>query len=266
MVGAMASLSVGLIAMTATFFWIKSSIWLASRAESFCASSTTRLTFSLLAAACAPSRRSTKNGLLSVEMDRPTVGGAAAYNGKIKSTSNTTGTSKPLRIRSPSFMISSATQGTKGSMEGDNQAATRFCAPPAPHGYGPHWSAFVPPEAVPLSAKPPIQEYGKEDDGALHPLLVERIHVEQVQPVVDDADDECPQDCAANAAFPAGQRCAAQHYRGTGIELQPDSRGRLRRVQPAGQDDRARGGYDPADHIHQGLVRGDVYAGQPPGP
>src|SRR2546428_4327650 len=265
MVGAMASLSVGLIAMTATFLWIKSSIWLASRAESFCASSTTRLTFSLLAAACAPSRRSTKNGLLSVEMDRPTVGGAAAYSGKTESPSNETGTNKPLRMRSPSFMISSATQGTKGSMEGTIRPRPDSAQPPLPPGYGPLWSAFVPPEAVPLSAQPPIQEHGKEDDRALHHLLVERIHVEQVQPIVDDADDECPQDCAANAAFPAGQRCAAQHYRGNGIELEPDSRGRLRRVQPAGQDDRARGGYDPADHIHQGLVRGNVYAGQPRG-
>src|SRR3989454_1176987 len=178
MVGAMASLSVGLMAMTATFFWIKSSIWLASRAESFCASSTTRLTFSLVAAACAPSRRSTKNGLLRVEIDRPTVGGAAAYSGKTESTSNTTGTSKPLRMRSPSFMISSAIQGTKGSMEGTTRPRPDFRATPPPHRDGLHWSAFVPPD---------------------------------------------------------------------------------------GQDDRARGGHDPADHIHQGLVRGDVHTGQPRG-
>src|SRR2546422_3598180 len=265
MVGAMASLSVGLIAMTATFFWIKSSIWLASRAESFCASSTTRLTFSLVAAACAPSRRSTKNGLLRVEIDRPTVGGAAAYSGKTESTSNTTGTSKPLRMRSPSFMISSAIQGTKGSMEGTTRPRPDFRATPPPHRDGLHWSAFVPPESAPLSTEPPIQEHGQEDDGALHHLLVERIHVKQVQPVVDDTDDECPQDCAAYATFPAGQRCAAQHYRGDGIEIEPDPRGRLRRVQPAGQHDRCRDRQDPPDHIHQGLVRGDVHTGQPRG-
>jgi hypothetical protein len=40
-----------------------------------------RLTLSFFAAACAPSRRSTKNGLFKVEMDNPTVGIAAPYMG-----------------------------------------------------------------------------------------------------------------------------------------------------------------------------------------
>jgi len=81
-VGTIASLSVGLIATSATFFWMRSSMPLASLAESFCASRMMRFTFAVFAAAWAPSRRSTKNGLFSVEMDNPTVCIAAPCRGK----------------------------------------------------------------------------------------------------------------------------------------------------------------------------------------
>src|SRR2546425_2580305 len=231
MVGAMASLSVGLMAMTATFFWIKSSIWLASRAESFCASSTTRLTFIFLAAAWAPSRRSTKNGLLSVEMDSPTVGGAAAYSGITDSNNSTPTRSNPLRIRSPSPDIFSATHRTKRS--------------------------------VLILSQPPVKEHSQKNDGPLDHLLVERIHIQQVQPVVDDADDESAQQRSTDAAFPAGQRRAAQHHGRDGVQLESDPGGRLRGAHTSGQDDRADGGQDPADHVDQRLVRGDIHTGEP---
>src|SRR5213594_5171508 len=231
MVGAMASLSVGLMAMTATFFWIKSSIWLASRAESFCASSTTRLTFIFLAAAWAPSRRSTKNGWLSVEMDSPTVGGAAAYSGITDSNTSPPTRSNPLRIRSPSPDIFSATPRTKRS--------------------------------VLILSQPPVKEHSQKNDGPLDHLLVERIHIQQVQPVVDDTDDESAQQRSTDAAFPAGQRRAAQHDGRDGVQLEPHPGGRLRGVQAGGQDDRADGGQDPADHVDQRLVRGNIHAGEP---
>ncbi len=65
--------SVGLIRITLTFFWIRSSTLACCLAGSFCASTVMRVTPSFFASSSAPLRSETKNGLLSVEIDRPTV-------------------------------------------------------------------------------------------------------------------------------------------------------------------------------------------------
>src|SRR5713226_2926792 len=180
MIGTMALLSVGLIAMTATFFWMRSSIWLASRAASFCASKTASVSLAFAAWAWAPSRKSTKKGLFSVEIESPTVGGAAAYNGRAARTSNTTPASTPLlRIRfsssEMSFDLPIAIQCAKRSIRGTIQSE--------PDG-AVHRSLRLPGRSSCAEGRPArltqaaIQEHGQQDDRPLDHLLVERAHSE----------------------------------------------------------------------------------------
>src|SRR6266550_7370727 len=230
-VGTIASLSVGLMITTRTFLAMRSSMLLACRAGSFCASSTASATPAFAAAACAPSRRSTKKGLFNVEMASPTVGlpaaGPPAAVAPISTAPSIAAIHVPLMCTPPSGPWSS-----------------RYAAPPAP------------------PAKPLIHQDREQDDQSLHDLLIERRHVQEIEAVVQDADEERPQEGPADAALPAHQGGAAQDDRGDRVELVPEPGGGLRRIQPRGQDDRGDGREQAAQRVDQDRHPAHVHPGQ----
>src|SRR5438105_1181366 len=230
-VGTIASLSVGLMITTPAFLAMRSSMLLACRAGSFCASRTTSVTPAFAAAACAPSRRSTKKGLFNVEMASPTVGlpaaGPPAAVAPISTAVSIPAIHVPLMACLPSGSLSS-----------------RCAAPPAP------------------PAKPLVYQDREQDHQSFHDLLIERRHVQEIEAVVQDADEERPQEGPADAALPAHQGGAAQDDRGDRVELVSQPGGGLRRIQPRSQDDRGDRRDQAAQRVDEDGDPAHVHAGQ----
>src|SRR5690606_19871802 len=167
-------------------------------------------------AACwAPSRTSTKKGLLSVESDRPMVCAKPAL------------TSAATMTRASFLMRSSVWSGPAG------EARARLGASRSP--VGPAWRAasaprrrMVTPRAMRWSrarlaslhrgrsALAPregaVEQERRQDHTPLHDLLVEARDVQQVHAVVDDTDDQGADERAPHPAAPAGERGAAHHH------------------------------------------------------
>src|SRR5207244_12666248 len=82
-----------------------------------------------------------------------------------------------------------------------------------------------------ILSQPPVEEHGQKNDGPLDHLLVKWIHIQQVQPVVNDADDEGALQRSTDAALPPSPRRAAQHNGGDGVRLAAHAAGRLAGLQ-----------------------------------
>ena len=114
-----------------------------------------------------------------------------------------------------------------------------------------------PPHVTPIGAAPlqhHIHQHGADDHHADHHLLKERRHVQQVQPVAQHAHDQRADQRAGQRAFAAEQAGAADHRRGNRVELVHRPGGRLRRVEPRGQQHRRRRAHQPGDAVDQRLV------------
>src|SRR5947208_5186203 len=84
-----------------------------------------------------------------------------------------------------------------------------------------------------------VEDHGADDDPALDDLLPVGRDVDEVEGVVEHADDQRAHDGAGNGADAAGgERGPADHGRGDAVELVPHAQARLARAD-AGRDDQA---------------------------
>src|SRR6056297_197561 len=147
--GTTAAESVALMISTSTPRTIRSSMSETCVLTLSCASVTSRSTPASSAAACAPSRRVTKNGLLRVDNDKPTVPCA-----------------KTALARRAARVTISLRMGAPLPGAGSAPASVGLSGPPG--------------------GQDAVDEQRGQDHPSLHDLLVEARNVQQVHAVVDD--------------------------------------------------------------------------------
>jgi len=93
--------------------------------------------------------------------------------------------------------------------------------------------------------------------------LIVRLHVEQIQQIVDDPQDEDAAKGSDRPAYAAAQGASADHDRGDGVQFVTGPDIGLGDPQPGGQQDACDCGEEPGHDVRQQNVAPDVDAGQP---
>src|SRR5690606_23792983 len=155
----------------------------------------------------APSFRSTKNGLFSVEMAKPMVcaeTGTAAANASSSTLSTTSNRMRFVMFAASLSPVQSlATSDERQRMPNSTPTARRLALLPLTHPLHRHTPA--------AGVQEPIQQHGRQDDDAFGHVLVKRRHVEQVEDVAQDADNQRADDGARHRAAAACEARAAEN-------------------------------------------------------
>src|SRR5438477_984369 len=109
-----------------------------------------------------------------------------------------------------------------------------------------------------------VEDHRADDDPALDDLLPVGRHVDEVEGVVEHADDQRAHDGAGDGADAAGgERGSADHCRGDSVELVPHPQTRLTRADARGDDQAGQSGEHAGVGVDEDLVPAYVDAGDP---
>src|SRR5579862_1374555 len=190
--------STGLSRMAFTFWSSTSSTLDSSLAGSFSLSRTTRSYPSSFAFALAPLARETKNGLLRVDITRAILSAAAAMPDDAT-------TSTPARIITSNLLV---------TVDSFPKQDAWLVGPPLP-----------------------VDQNRKQDYGALRDHLIVGRDVEQIERIVQDADDQGADESSGDAADSAGEARAANDHSGDGVKLIALPSRRLRALETRREND-----------------------------
>src|ERR1700754_5020774 len=96
-----------------------------------------------------------------------------------------------------------------------------------------------------------IEQNGADDNHAFYDLLVIGRHAQQIQAVVDHADQQRADHRAAQRTRAARQARTADHDRGDRVELVRETRLRQCRSRARGEHDAGKSGQQTAYHVHR---------------